>query len=78
MDKFLNFFVDGPNTHNMTWEYELNHFQFVLLKLREVHLKFNPIKCEFAKISVGFLSHVVNRDGTHLEQFITRKHDFFH
>ncbi len=64
MDKFLKFFVDDFNIHNLTCEYQLNHFQFVLLKLREVNMKFNPIKCELAKTSIGFLSHVVNRDGT--------------
>jgi hypothetical protein len=39
MDKFLNFFVDDFNIHNMTWEDHLEHFWFVLLKLMEVNLK---------------------------------------
>jgi hypothetical protein len=26
MDKFLNFFVDDFNIHNMTWEDHLEHF----------------------------------------------------
>jgi hypothetical protein len=64
MDKFLKIFVDDLNIHNMTWECQLNHFQFVLLNLKEVNMKFNLIKCEFAKISIGFLSHVVGRNGT--------------
>ncbi len=42
----------------------MEHLRFVLLKLREVNLKLNPRKCEFAKISLTFLGHVVNRDST--------------
>jgi hypothetical protein len=76
MDKLFKFFVDDLNIHIMTWEYQLNHFQFVLLKLREVHMKFNLIKCEFAKTNIGFISHVMNRDGMQLDQFIRRKHGF--
>jgi hypothetical protein len=36
----------------------------VLMKLREINLKINPNKCECAKISLTFLGHVVNCDGT--------------
>jgi len=39
-----------------------------MMKLREVNLKFNPSKCEFAKTSIRFLGHVVNRKGTQPDQ----------
>ncbi len=42
----------------------MDHLHFVLLKLKEVNLKLNPGKCEFTKISLTFLGHVVNCDGT--------------
>jgi hypothetical protein len=42
----------------------LEHFHFILLKLKEVNLKLNLGKCEFVKISLIFLGHVVNHDGT--------------
>jgi hypothetical protein len=64
MDKFLKVFVDDLNIHNRTWEDHLQHFCFVMMKLREVNLKFNLNKCEFAKTSIGFLSHVVSRERT--------------
>jgi hypothetical protein len=35
-----------------------------MIKLREVNLKLNLRKCEFAKTSIGFLGYVVNREGT--------------
>jgi len=41
--------------------------RFVLLKLREINLKLNPRKCEFAKTSLTFLRHVVSCDGTQLD-----------
>jgi hypothetical protein len=59
MDKFLKVFVDDFNIHNMTWKDNLNHLQFVLLKLRLMNLKLNLSKCEFAKTNIGFLYHVV-------------------
>lgn len=59
-----NVFVDELNIHNHSWEQHLEHLRFVLLKLKEVNLKFNPRKCEFSKISLTFLGHVVSCDGT--------------
>lgn len=64
MDKFLKVFVDELNIHNMPWENNLNHFLFLPLKLKVVNLKLNLNKCEFAKTSIEFLGHVVNKDGT--------------
>lgn len=68
MDKFLNFFVGDFNIHNMTWKDNLNHFLFVLLKLKVMNLKLNLSKCEFAKTNIGFIGHVVSRDGTQPNQ----------
>jgi hypothetical protein len=59
LNKFLKVFLDNLNIHNHNWE----HFCFVLLKLKEVNLKFNIRKCEFAKFDLTFLRHVVNCDG---------------
>jgi hypothetical protein len=68
MGKFLKVFIDDFNIDNMTWEDHLEHLVwFVLLKLREVNLKFNPSKCEFAITSIGFLGHIVNKEGTKLD-----------
>jgi hypothetical protein len=61
-DRFLKMFMDDLNVHNLNWEEHLEHLHYVLLKLREVNLQFDPGKCEFAKASLAFLGHVVNRD----------------
>ncbi len=52
----------------MTREENLEHFSFMLLKLREVNLKLNLGKCEFTKTCVGILGHIVNREGTQPNQ----------
>jgi hypothetical protein len=65
MDKFLKVFVDDMNVHNMIWEEHLEHLWYVFMRLMEVNLKLNPRKWVFTKTSLVFLSHVVNRNGTH-------------
>jgi hypothetical protein len=52
----------------------VQHLNFVLLKLREVNLKLNPSKCEFAKTSIMILGHVVSKEGMQLDQ---RKHNIY-
>ncbi len=60
MDKFLKVFVNDLNIHSLSWEEHLKHLQYVLMKLREINLKFNPSKCEFAKFKLVFIGHEVN------------------
>jgi hypothetical protein len=60
MDKFLKVFVDDLNVHNLNWEEHLKHFQYIFMKLREINLKLNPSKYEFAKSMLVFLGHEVN------------------
>ncbi len=57
LDKFLKVFMDDLNVHNLRWEEHMEHLWNVLLKLREVNLKFNLGKCELAKTSFTFLGH---------------------
>jgi hypothetical protein len=38
------------------------------MRLREVNLKFNPNKCEFAKSKLAFVCHEVSQEGTQLDQ----------
>jgi hypothetical protein len=51
LDKFLKVFVDHLNIHNLSWEEHLEHLWYVLLKLREVNIKFNFGNYGFAKCS---------------------------
>lgn len=46
----------------------MQHLKFVILKLREVNLKLNLSKCEFAKTIIRILGHVLSREGTQLDQ----------
>jgi len=64
MNKFLKVFVDDLNVHNLNWEEHLKHLQYVFMRLREVNLKLNPNKCEFANSKLAFLGHDVNQEGT--------------
>lgn len=64
LNMFLKVFVDDLNIHIHSQEQHLEHLCFVLLKLKEVNLKLNLRKCEFVKISLTFLGHVVSCDGT--------------
>jgi hypothetical protein len=66
MDKFLKVFIDDLNTHNLIWEEHLEQLCFVLMKLREVNLKLNLCKCEFAKTNICFLRHILSMEGTQL------------
>lgn len=38
----------------------------MFLKLREINLKLNPRKCEFVKINISFLSHIMSKENTQL------------
>jgi hypothetical protein len=64
LDNLFKVFLDDLNVHSLNQEKHLEHLRYVLLKLKEVNLKFNPGKCEFAKTTVVFLGHVVSCDGT--------------
>ncbi len=63
-DKFFKVFVDHDlNIHNMNLEDHLEHFLYVLLRLKEIIFRLNPRKCEFAKSKLTFLRHVVSCEG---------------
>jgi hypothetical protein len=64
LDKFLKVFVDDLNVNNVTWEKHLEHMCYVLLQLKEVNLKLNLSKCDFANSNLTFLQHVVSCDKT--------------
>jgi L-lactate utilization protein LutC len=63
LESFLKVFVDDLNVHNLNWEELLENLCHVLLRLREINLKFNPRKCEFAKTNLVFVGCVVSYDG---------------
>jgi len=52
----------------MSWEKRLEHFLFMLMKLKELKLKLSLNKCEFAKTNIGLLDHVVSREGRNLTE----------
>jgi hypothetical protein len=64
INKFFKVFVDDLNVHSTMWETHLKHLKFVFLKLGEINLKLNPSKCEFVKINIKFLGHIMSIDGT--------------
>jgi hypothetical protein len=54
MDKVLKMFVDDFNIHNLTWEEHLEDLRFILMKLKEANLKFNPKNYELPKLALAF------------------------
>jgi hypothetical protein len=46
-----------------TFENHLDHLQQVFNKIREANLKIKLKKCFFCSLNIGFLGHVVGRDG---------------
>jgi len=67
MDKFLKKFVDDLNVHSLTGGEHIKHLQYVLMRLKDVNLKFNPNTCEFAKTNLTFMGHVEHWDNTQLD-----------
>jgi hypothetical protein len=66
--------LHGQNLEGFCWWYEcpqynlgrkLEHLWYAFMRLMEVNLKLNLRKHVFTKTNLAFLSHVMNRDGTH-------------
>ena len=63
LDKFVIVFLDDILIYSKTLEEHEQHLEKVLMKLREQQLYGKLSKTELVKEEVGFLGHIVNKDG---------------
>ena len=75
-DKFVMVFIDDILVYSKNEEEHKEHLRLVLEKLREHQLYANFSKCEFWLKEVGFLGHVISREGIAVEHtkvaFVTK------
>ena len=63
LDKFVVVFIDDILVYSKNEEEHKEHLCLVLEKLREHQLYVKFSKCEFWLKEVGFLGHVISREG---------------
>ena len=63
LDKFVVVFIDDILVYSKNEEEHKEHLRLVLEKLRELQLYAKFSKCEFWLKEVGFLGHVISREG---------------
>ena len=63
LDKFVVVFIDDILVYSKNEEEHKEHLRLVLEKLREHQLYAKVSKCEFWLKEVGFLGHVISREG---------------
>ena len=63
LDKFVVVFIDDILVYSKNEEEHKKHLRLVLEKLREHQLYAKFSKCEFWIKEVGFLGHVISREG---------------
>ena len=67
LDRFIIVFIDDILVYSPNVEEHTKHLTLVLQRLREEQLYAKFSKCEFWLTQIGFLSHVVSRDGISLD-----------
>jgi hypothetical protein len=67
LDQFVIVFLDDILIYSRTWEEHREHVRTVLQLLRQHQLYAKASKCEFFRQKIGFLGHVVDTNGIHME-----------
>src|SRR5260370_549101 len=63
LDDFVIVFIDDILVYSKTKEDHYNHLRLVLQVLRDKQLYAKLSKCEFFQREIGFLGHVINKNG---------------
>ena len=62
-NEFVTAYIDDILVFSPTLREHLEHLRIVIDRLREVHLKLNPLKCKFVREEVDYLGHVITVGG---------------
>ena len=63
LDQFVLIFIDDISIYSKTKEEHQHHLRIVLQTLREHQLYSKLEKCEFFKIEIQYLGHVISKEG---------------
>jgi hypothetical protein len=63
LDEFVVVYIDDILIYSENFEEHIEHIRKVFEKLREVKLKIKLKKCKFCEENIGFLGHIVGKDG---------------
>lgn len=66
--KFVLVFFDDILIYSRTWEDHLQHLWIVLELLRQHHLFVKLKKCEFGKLELEYLGHIISGEGIKVDQ----------
>ncbi|EOY26467.1 Uncharacterized protein TCM_028175 [Theobroma cacao] len=67
LDRFVVIFIDDILVYSRSWEKHTQHLRIRLQTLREHRLYMKFSKCVFWLSSVGFLGHIVSKDGVQVD-----------
>lgn len=65
---FVLVFFDDILVYSKDKSEHVHHLELVLGKLQEHHLVANQKKCEFGNVSIGYLGHVISKNGVEVNQ----------
>jgi hypothetical protein len=65
--RFVLVFFDDILVYNSSWAEHLRHLHLVFTKLQEQNLVVKRSKCAFGELTVGYLGHVISKDGVTMD-----------
>lgn len=61
--KICYIYLDDIIIYSNTFEEHVDRLEQIFRRLREIHLKLSPKKCEFCKQKVKYVGHIVSEKG---------------
>src|SRR5215208_2961718 len=61
--QFIAIYLDDIIIFSDTFDVHLQHLQLIFKRLKDAELKFGKDKCEFAKLELAFLGHIMSGQG---------------
>jgi hypothetical protein len=67
LQRFVLVFFDDILVYSSSWAEHLRHLHLVFTKLQEQNLVVKRSKCAFGEHTVGYLGHVISKDGVAMD-----------